>query len=291
MRLTQVTPPANFLTPLPDLDILGRMGFLRIGCVAFILACLPHVAWAAAHRVALLEAADNQVPRGEVAVLRADIEEVVRSLGAEAVSFSETKAVVKGDCREPTCMKALQRATSATHVLRVEMSFRRGAFTIQMQMWDASTGLALSSDGKACDVCTLSGLHAAVRERVGILCARVFQAEPQTPAAAPVQAPPAVSAGTAATPSPQLLAAPPVPAKTAGERTGQVAGVALTVLGVAAAAYGSYLLHLNGKTECRGGEQTNCTHHHTTGGRGVGWLVGGMGALFAGSILFYTFTW
>lgn len=276
---------------MPYLEIVGPMGFLRIGCVAFILACLPHTAWAAAHRVALLEAADNQVPKGEVAGLRADIEEVVRSLGAEAVSFSETRAVVKGDCREPTCMKALQRATSATHVLRVEMSFRRGAFTIQMQMWDASTGQALSSDGKACDVCTLTDLHAAVRERVGILCSRVFQTETQTPAAAPTQVPRAVSADNAAAPPPQLLVVPPVPGKTAGERTGQVAGVALAVLGVAAAAYGSYLLHLNGKTECRGDEKTNCAHHHVTGGRGVGWLVGGMGALFAGSILFYTFTW
>lgn len=271
------------------------MAFLRIGCVAFVLACLPQVAWAAAHRVALLEAADNQVPKGEVAGLRADIEEVVRSLGAEAVSFSETRAVVKVDCREPTCMKALQRTTSATHVLRVEMSFRRGAFTIQMQMWDASTGQALSSDGKACDVCTLTDLHAAVRERVGILCARVFQAEAhaesQSAATAPAQAPLPVANETAAAPSPQPLVTPPAPGKTAGERTGQVSGVALAVLGIAAAAYGSYLLHLNGKTECRGGEKTNCTYHHVTGGRGVGWLVGGMGALFAGSILFYTFTW
>lgn len=267
------------------------MAFLRIGCVAFVLACLPQVAWAAAHRVALLEAADNQVPKGEVAGLRADIEEVVRSLGAEAVSFSQTRAVVKVDCREPTCMKALQRTTSATHVLRVEMSFRRGAFTIQMQMWDASTGQALSSDGKACDVCTLTDLHAAVRERVGVLCTRVFQAEAQTPAAAPTHAPLPEAAKTAAAPSPQLIAAPPAPGKTAGERTGQVSGVALAVLGIAAAAYGSYLLHLNGKTECRGEEKTNCTYHHVTGGRGVGWLVGGMGALFAGSILFYTFTW
>lgn len=264
------------------------MGSLRTGCVAFILACLPHVALAATHRVALLEAADNQIPRGEVAGLHADIEGVVRSLGAEVVSFDETKAVVKGDCHEPDCLKAIQHATSATNVLRVEMSFRRGAFTIQMQMWDATTGRALSSDGKACDVCTLSDLHSAVRERAGVLCTRVFQAATQTPAVEPRPvAPPDLAAETAQAP----LVPPSAPGKSAGEHTGQVAGVALAVLGIAAAAYGSYLLHLNGKIECRRGEKDNCTYHHVTGGRGVGWLVGGMGALFAGSILFYTFTW
>jgi hypothetical protein len=265
------------------------MGFPRIGCVAFILACLPHVASAASYRVALVEAADNQVPRGEAASLRADIEDVVRSLGAEAVPFSETKAAVKDDCREPACMKAIQRATSATHVLRVAMSFRRGAFTIQMQLWDAATGQALSSDGKACDMCTMADMHAAVRERVGILCTRVFQAEALP--AAPEQVPARTAAEPAAPPAPEAPAPPPAPSKSPGERTAQAAGIALAVLGVAAAAYGGYLLHLNGQSVCRDGEKSNCTYHHVTGGRGAGWLVGGMGALFAGSILFYTFTW
>jgi hypothetical protein len=264
------------------------MGFPRIGCIAFILACLPHVAWAASHRVALVEAGDNQVPRGEAASLRVDIEDVVRGLGAEVVPFSESKAAVKDDCREPACMKAIQSATSATHVLRVEMSFRRGAFTIQMQLWDAATGQALSSDGKACDVCTMADMHAAVRERVNVLCTRVFQAE-APPTAAPA-AVPVPAAEPAAAPALEPPAPPPAPSKSPGERTAQAAGIALAVLGVAAAAYGGYLLHLNGQSVCRGGEDV-CTYHHVTGGRGAGWLIGGMGALFAGSILFYTFTW
>lgn len=259
------------------------MGLHRIGCVAFILACLPHVALAATHRVALLEAADNQVPRGEAAGLRAEVEAGVRALGAEVVSFDETKAAVNGDCREAACMKAIQRATSATHVLRVEMSFRRGAFTIQMQVWDASTGQALNSDGKACDVCALADLHTALRERAGVLYTRVLQGEPPATAATPTP--------VTMTPEPAPASLAPSPGPSAGERTGQVAGVALAILGIAATAYGSYLLHLNGKIECRHGESTNCTYRHTTGGRGVGLLVGGMGALFAGSLLFYTFTW
>jgi hypothetical protein len=269
------------------------MGFLRIGCVAFILTCLPCVAGATTHRVALLEAPDNQVPKAEIAGLRADIEEVVRALGAEAVSFSETKNAVKGDCREAACMKAVRRATAATHVLRVGMSFRRGAFNVQMQVWDATTGQALSSDGKACDVCTLSDLHAAVREQASALCKRVFQAEAKAPVVAPTPLP--VPAPTEVEPAPatapDLLAPPPAPVKSTGERTGQMAGLALAALGVAAVAYGGYLLHLNGKTVCRDSEPSPCTYRHGNGGRGAGWLISGMGALFAGSILFYTFTW
>jgi hypothetical protein len=266
------------------------MGFLRIGCVALLLACLPHVAWATTHRVALLEAADNQVPRGEEAELRADIENAVRSLGAQAVSFGETKSAAQGDCLAPACMKAIQRATSATHVLRVEMSFRRGGFAVQMQLWDAATGQSLSSDGKSCDECTLSDLHAAVRERAIILCTRGFQAEAQAPA--PTQAPePATKAAEpAALSAPKPMDLPAAPSKSAGERTGQVAGLALAVLGVAAAAYGGYLLHLNGQSVCRGGE-TSCSYRHVNGKRGAGLLIGGMGALFAGSILFYSYTW
>jgi hypothetical protein len=240
--------------------------------------------------VALLEAADNQVPRGEADGLRKDIEDVVRSLGAEAVPFGETKTAAKGDCREPACMKDIRRATAATHVLRVGMSFRRGAFNVQMQMWDAATGQALSSDGKACDVCTLSDLHAALREQTKVLCTRVFQSEAPT-AVAPAPVPVPMSTKPAAAPIPEHVAPPPAPRKSTGERTAQVAGVALAVLGVAAAAYGGYLLHLNGKTECRGGETSACTYQHNNGVAGAGLLVGGMGAIFAGSILFYTFTW
>jgi hypothetical protein len=278
---------------MPDIDILGHMGYLRLGWVALALACLPRIALASAHRVALLEAADNQVPRGETAGLRADMEDVMRSLGAEIVPFDDTKTAAKGDCREPACMKAIQRSTSASHVLRVEMSFKRGSFNLQLQMWDATSGQALSSDGKACDVCTLSDLHAAVRERVGLLATRVFQAESQGAETAPTQAsiplPPAPEPAAAPLPAPP--SPPPTPGRSAGERTGQIAGLALAALGVAAAAYGGYLLHLNGQRVCRDGETSPCAYHHVTGGRGAGWLLGGMGALFAGGILFYTFTW
>jgi len=47
------------------------------------------------------------------------------------------------------------RRHCATHVLRVESVFKKGAFTLQLQMWDARTGKTLSSDGKSCDICTL----------------------------------------------------------------------------------------------------------------------------------------
>jgi hypothetical protein len=70
-----------------------------------------------------------------------------------------------------------------------------------------------------------------------------------------------------------------------------VGGVALVVLGAAAAAYGGYLLHLNGQQSCAAGETTHCTLRYTTGGPGAGFLAGGIGAAIAGGILFYSFTW
>jgi hypothetical protein len=270
------------------------MRFLRVGLFGVILgsALVPRAAAAASHRVAVVEASTSKLPRGEVAGLRADIEDVVRSLGAEVVPLAESKAAAGGDCDQPECMNAINRATGATHVLRVESVFKKGAFTLQLQMWDARTGRTLSSDGKSCDICTLPDLHAALRDRVGALCSRVFEAEEVAPAPPPAPVPPAP-------PPPALDVAPPAPtpapapepASSTGKRIGQVGSVALAVLGVAAAVYGGYLLHLDGQVACSGGETTHCTQHHVTAGPGAGLLAGGIGAVLAGGVLFYSFTW
>jgi hypothetical protein len=268
------------------------MRFLRVGMFAVVLASfpLPRVVAAAAHRVAVVEASTSKVPRGEVAGLRADIEGVVRSLGSEIVPFAESRDAGGGDCNQPDCMIAIHRATGATHVLRVEWVFKKGAFTLQLLMWDARTGKTLSSDGKSCDICTLPDLHMALRDRVAALCARVFETEEAALAPPPVLAPP-----PAPPPPPPVDVSPPAPApepaSSAGKRIGQVGGLTLAALGVAAAAYGGYLLHLNGQVACAAGESTNCTQHHVTAGRGTGFLAGGIGALLAGGVLFYYFTW
>ena len=264
------------------------MRFLRAGLSVVILASalVPRVVAAAAHRVAVVEAVTSKVPRGEVAALRAEIEDVVRSLGAEVVPFVEAKAVTGGDCNQSECMIALHRATGATHVLRVESVFKRGAFTLQLQMWDARIGRTLSSDGKSCDICTLPDLRSALRDRIGALCSRVFEAEEA--ALAPPPPPPSP-------PPPHVDTSPPPPAPgsagSAGKRVGQGGGLTLVALGVAAAAYGGYLLHLNGQVACAAGEAPHCTQHHVTAGRGAGLLAGGIGAVLAGGILFYYFTW
>jgi hypothetical protein len=78
---------------------------------------------------------------------------------------------------------------------------------------------------------------------------------------------------------------------TGDKRVAQAGGVVLMALGIAAAAYGGYLLHLNGRTVCKTGEALNCTDHHVTATAGAGFLVGGMAAVFAGGVLFYSFTW
>jgi hypothetical protein len=82
-----------------------------------------------------------------------------------------------------------------------------------------------------------------------------------------------------------------VPEVSTGKRLGQVGGLALATLGVAAAAYGGYLLHLNGKVKCASNETAPCANRHVTAGSGAGFLVGGLGAVLAGGILFYTLTW
>ena len=264
------------------------MRFLRVGSFGVILASVlvPRAVTAADHRVAVVEASSSKVPRGEVAGLRADVEEIVRSLGADVVPVAEAKAAAGGDCNQPECMMAIHRATGATHVLRVESVFKKGAFTLQLQMWDARTGHTLSSDGKSCDICTLPDLHMALRDRVGALCTRVFDAEESAPAP-PVPVPTAPQpAMDVTTPAPA-----PVPASSAGKRIGQVGGLALAAVGVAAAVYGGYLLHLDGQVACAAGETTHCTQHHATAGRGTGFLAGGIGAVLVGGFLFYSFTW
>jgi hypothetical protein len=268
---------------------------LRVGLFGVILlsVLVPRLVAAAAHRVAVVEASTSKVPRGEVAALRADVEDVVRSLGAEIVPFVEAKAVAGGDCDQPECMIAIHRMTGATHVLRVESVFKKGSFTLQLQVWDARTGKTLSSDGKSCDICTLPDLHLALRDRVAALCARVFEAEDAALAPTPVPVPvtPAPSPPPSLSVSPPEPAPAPAPASSAGKRIGQVGGIVLVAAGVAAAAYGGYLLHLNGQQTCAAGETTSCTQHHVTGGRGAGLLAGGIGAVLAGGILFYSFTW
>ena len=264
------------------------MRSLRVGLLGVVLVSVlvPRAIAAAAHRVALVEANSSKVPRGEVAGLRADVEDVVRSLGAEIVPFVEAKAAAGGDCRQPECTIAIHQATGATHVLRVEWVFKRGAFTLQLQMWDARAGKTLSSDGKSCDICTLPDLHAALRDRVAALCSRVFETEEAAPAPPPPAPPPPP-------PAPEVTAptAAPAPASAVGTRLGQVGGIVLVALGAAATAYGGYLLHLNGQKSCAAGETAHCSLRYTTGGAGAGFLAGGIGAAIAGGVLFYSFTW
>jgi hypothetical protein len=244
--------------------------------------------------VAVVEASTSKLPRGEAARLRADIEDVVGSLGAEVVPLAESKAAAGGDCNQPECMIAIHGATGATHVLRVESVFRKGAFTLQLQMWDARAGKTLSSDGKSCDICTLPDMHKALRDRVAALCTRVFEAEEPAPEPAPKPVPvpvPPAPPPPALDVTPPAPAPAPAPASTPSNRIGQVGSVALAALGVAAAVYGGYLLSLDGKTECAAGQTTICDHHHVTTGRGAGFLGGGIGAVVAGGVLFYFFTW
>jgi hypothetical protein len=273
------------------------MRFFRVGLFGVILASIlfPRAVAAATHRVAVVDASSSKVPRGEAARLRADIEDVVGSLGAEVVPLADSKAAAAGDCSEPECMMAIHGATGATHVLRVESVFKQGTFTLQLQMWDARTGKTLSSDGKTCDICTLPDLHAALRDRVTALCTRVFEAEDAAPAPesapvpVPVPAAPPPPALDVTTPAPAPAPAPP---SSTGKRIGQVGSVALAALGVAAAVYGGYLLHLDGQVACAAGETSPaCSQHHVTAGRGAGILAGGIGAVIAGGILFYSFTW
>ena len=270
-----------------------------VGLFGVILASvsIPRAVTAATHRVAVVDSSSSKVPSGEAARLRADIEDVVGSLGAEVVPLADSKAAAGGDCNEAECMMAIHSATGATHVLRVESVFKKGAFTLQLQMWDARTGKTLSSDGKGCDICTLPDLHAALRDRVTALCTRVFEAEEAAPAPAPEPAPAPVPV-SAAPPPPALDVTTPAPApepaqpSSAGKRIGQVGSVALAALGVAAATYGGYLLHLDGQVACAAGETSPvCTSRHATAGRGAGFLAGGIGAVIAGGVLFYSFTW
>ena len=275
------------------------MRFLRAGLSGVILVLLlaPRIVAAATHRVAVIEASTSKVPRGEASALRAEAEDVVRSLGSEIVPSAEAKAAAGADCSQPDCMISIHRATGATHVLWMESVFKKGAFTFQLQMWDARTGRTLSSDGKTCDICTLPDLHAALRERVGALCSRVFETEEAVPAPAPVpMAPPPPPQAPQPPPPPPVLdlttpPPEPPPASNAGKRIGQVASIVLGVAGAAAAAYGGYLLHVNGQTTCTAGETTNCTGRRATGGSGAGFLAGGIGAALIGGFLFYSFTW
>ena len=267
------------------------MRFLRVGLAGAILASLlvSRVVLAATPHVAVVESSSSKLPRGEAAKLRGDVEAVLRSLGAEIIAFADAKAATGGDCTRPDCMLDIGHATGATHILRVESSFNKGAFTIQLQLWDGRTGKTLSSDGKSCDICTLPDLHEAMRDQAKALCTRVFEAEaaanatPLSPVLAPAPLPPS--------PAVEVSTPTPAPPKPTGNRLGQVGGLTLVALGVAAVAYGGYLLHLNGKPVCTNNQNTNCAYVHSTAGSGAGFLVGGVGALLAGGYLFYTFTW
>jgi hypothetical protein len=91
--------------------------------------------------------------------------------------------------------------------------------------------------------------------------------------------------------APPAPAPEPAPASSTGKRIGQVGSLALAALGVAAAIYGGYLLHLDGQVVCKAGQTDHCTQRHVTAGPGASLLGGGIGAVLAGGILFYSFTW
>lgn len=233
----------------------------RLACAVFVAVLGGTVpAWAGAPRVAVLETTTMpEEGRGE---LRAQIAQALKDLGADVVPRAALRDL-RPDCDTADCFIAVGRATAATHVLRVQGAYADEGYRLRLQLWDGATGKLLSSEGKDCEICTLSDLYRAARERTTVLCARAFD---DAAASAP---------------------ATPAPDRSPWKQPLSIGGAALVSVGLGLLAGGIYLIAVDGDPACGSSEPAPCVLFRDTAGRGRLLVAGGAAAVLGGGALLY----
>ena len=269
------------------------MRSLRVGLLGVILVSVlvPRAIAAAAHRVAVVEANTSKVPRGEVAALRADVEDVVRSLGAESCPLSRPKPDGRRlqsarvyDRHPPRAPAPLTCCAwnGCSRKARSPCSYRCG--TPAPARRSARTARAATS--APCPTCT----GPARPRRCALLAGIRGRGSRPRPAACP--APAGARPPTAAT-SPGSDCADCSPCtsqlgwyapRPGGRHRSRGAGC-----GCGSVRWISLASERPAELRSRRNDHLHPTP--TTGGAGAGFLAGGIGAAIAGGILFYSFTW
>jgi hypothetical protein len=231
----------------------------------------------AAPRVAVIETKNTAIVIGakdaaDRAHGRREIAEAVSTAVERAGGQIVAPPQAPEECASQECVKRVGSASGATYVLVIDAAFDQDSFKLHLDMWSASSGDHLDGEGQDCDGCTVNDLTKALRDRTTLLCDRVFRAEQSTPTPKLVAPPPVPSPTAAPALSVTTTVPPPVhqPALQSGKL---ILGGSLAALGIAGIVTGSVYLHEDG-------EQTNCESVcrsvYNTRTLGISVLAGGL---------------
>jgi hypothetical protein len=230
-------------------------------------------------RVAVLQTQVVDLGKLGKQALESTILNAIESQDAEAVPYGDP-GQAHPECVTPACYADVAKATGATYVLRVDATFARSTYEVQLHLWDAASNAVDTGDRQRCLVCAADDLLKTAHDQTILLCTRRLRQPAIAAAAPPVDTqppPPVVAPGT------DLRASEPAPSLPAWRRVLPWIGIGV---GVPTLAAGIALFAINNNRVCVGGEPQPCAHAYDTGTRGaVLTAVGGVLALGGGGLL------
>ena len=230
-------------------------------------------------RVVVIETRPVDLPRLGPLALRASVVDAVESQDADVIPFGEM-GESHPDCVTPACLMDISKKTSATHVLRIDATFAKSAFEVQLSMWDAATNTVVAGDRQRCNVCVASDLLTAAHDQAVLLCTKRLRVQAKANLA--VASGPANGDRAPAVPDPPHGAPAPqgdvAPWRKVAPWVGLGVGVPLLATGIG-------LLIVNDRHVCEGGEPQPCAHAYDTKTRGLALTATG-GAVTAAGLVF-----
>jgi hypothetical protein len=249
---------------------------LRVG-LAVVAAHLwvVGVALADSPRVAILPALT--LDASSKSTLEADARAaLVKAVGAQADGVLLTKlSRDKLACDEPQCLRQLADGVRATHLLRVQASYRRESYKLKAELWNTQEGRIIETQQRQCEVCSPGDLITEMREVATALCARLT-AEPPAPQPAP---PPAPAVVPQPVPAAALQPAPPPAPVSHRSRTWPWVTMGA---GAAVLATGITLWAVDPIGDCPKGPDSCLDGAKRTKGWGIGLTAAGAAALIGG---------
>jgi hypothetical protein len=222
----------------PDMQI-------RVPCAAVLVAALAGASARAAaapaeeKRLLILEAPGNVLTKVARERLQAAIAEVATGHGLILASVKSLPDKLLG-CELPGCLPPIAAASGAIFVLRVEARFVKESFKLSVELWNSDEGKLLGRERRDCPICDEQDLWGSAALMSQGLLARALR-EPSKPAV--VQPPNPVASSGPAPAVAQLPGPPP-------SRALPYAGLALSVVGLAALVTGIYYWGVDGDPAC-----------------------------------------
>ena len=189
----------------------------------------------------VIEAPGNVLTKAARERLHAAIAEVAVRQGLTMAS-SKTLPEKLLVCDLPGCLPPIAAASGAIFVLRIDAKFAKESFQLAIELWNSDVGKLLGKDRRDCPICDEQDLWGSAALLTQGLLERTLR-EPARSAPAPVEG---LGSGQGVQP-----VAPSTVPELRSETPGQLAkysGIGLSVVGLASAMAGIYLLAVDGNS-------------------------------------------